>query len=223
MKMPERRYPMKPVRLMIFDLDGTLVTSGDDLARAINHMLETLDKPALPPERIMSLVGDGVETLVRRSLGDASPGHYDKALELFSAYYAEHILDATSLYPGVEEVLQHFQDKHKVIITNKHILFARRITDGLNITRYFDDIIGADSTPYTKPDARLLLPLLDTFGASRAETVVIGDGVNDILLARNTGTISCALFQGLSAGHILRELKPDFACNDIREVMGIFH
>ena len=213
---------MKPVRLMIFDLDGTLVTSGDDLARAINHTLEALEKPVLSPEKIMSFVGDGVETLVRRSLGVGLPGHFDKALEIFSAYYAEHILDATNLYPGVEEVLQHFPDQHKVIITNKRILFTRRITDELNITRYFDDIIGADSTPYIKPDARLLLPLLDTFGAAREETVVIGDGVNDILLARNTGTISCALLQGLCSGRILRDLEPDFACDDIRDVMGIF-
>jgi phosphoglycolate phosphatase len=213
---------MKRVRLMIFDLDGTLVTSGDDLVRAVNHMLDTLGKPALPPERIMSFVGDGVETLVRKSLGDDASGHFDQALEIFSVYYADHILDATILYPGVAEVLRHFHDKHKVIITNKRIVFSRRITDGLNITHYFDGIIGADSTPYQKPDARLLLPLLDTFGALREETVVIGDGVNDILLAKNTGTISCALLQGLCAGHVLQDLKPDFACHDIRDVMGLF-
>ncbi len=213
---------MKPIELMIFDLDGTLVTSGNDIASAVNHTLTTLGKSTLPTSEIMSYVGDGVEKLVARSIGDALPRHFEKALNIFSAYYTEHMLDATDIYPGVDEVLKYFHHKHKVIITNKRIQFTRIITDTLKITHYFDDIIGADSTPYNKPDARLLLPLLDRFGVVRGQTVVIGDGVNDILLAKNTGAISCALLGGLSARATLLALKPDFPCNDIREMMGLF-
>lgn len=213
---------MIPVELMIFDLDGTLVTSGKDIAAAVNHTLKTLSKPAQPFSEIMRLVGDGVERLVARSIGDAFPKRFDEALEIFSAYYADHMLDATNLYPGVEDVLKHFRHKYKVIITNKRIHSTRKITDGLKITHYFEEIIGADSTPYNKPDAQLLLPLLDKFGVECSQTVVIGDGVNDILLARNTGTMSCALLGGLCSGAVLWELNPDFICDDIREVTGLF-
>ncbi len=213
---------MKSVALMIFDLDGTLVTSGNDIAAAINHMLTVLGKPTLPPAEIMGLVGDGVEKLVQEAIGDAYSSRFHEALTIFSSYYAAHILDGTDLYPGVAEVLEHFQDKNKVIITNKRIQFTREITDALNISRYFEEIIGADSTSYKKPDARLLRPLLDKFGVGGAETVVIGDGINDILLAKNTGAISCALLGGLSLKETLQELNPDFLCNDIREVKELF-
>jgi phosphoglycolate phosphatase len=213
---------MKPVELLIFDLDGTLVSSAHDIAAAVNYTLTALKKPPLRMNDVMNLVGDGVEKLVAGSIGDAYPERFREALEIFSAYYAEHLLDATDLYPGVEDILEHFRLKNKVIITNKRINFTQKITDGLGISPYFDEIIGADSLPYKKPDARLLLPLLDRFGVGCEQTVVIGDGINDILLAKNAGAISCALLGGLTAEAILRKLEPDFVCNDIRDVTGLF-
>ena len=143
-------------------------------------------------------------------------------MEIFSSNYDEHMLDRTCLYHHVMEVLHHFQEKKKVIITNKRECFTLKMVDALGIMTYFDEIIGADSTPYRKPDPRLLYPVMEKYGATSDKTVVIGDGVNDVLLARHTGVLSCALLNGLTQRDILLSLHPDFFCDDISEVLHLF-
>jgi len=214
---------MKHIDLMIFDLDGTLVNSGGDIVASVNYTLETLAIPAKKPKEILSFVGDGVQKLIERSLGKESQHLSDDAMDIFSDYYAKHMLDTTSLYDSVIEVLDHFRDKKKVIITNKRRYFTLKMTEALGILKYFEEIIGADSTAYRKPDPRLFIPLLEKVGAIYNDTVVIGDGVNDIMLARNTGVLSCALLNGLTHRDILLGLNPDFACEGLRELIRIFN
>ena len=213
---------MKSVELMIFDLDGTLVTSGQDIAASVNDTLATLGLPAIEEAMILEFVGDGVKKLIERSLGPASQVRFEEALVLFSHHYEEHMLDTTTLYPGVIEVLQHFHDKKKVVLTNKRHRFAAAMIDALRLTYCFDDILGADSTPYIKPDARLAGLLLTRFGARPDRTVIIGDGVNDILLAKHAGLLSCALLNGLTGRETLLNLKPDYSCEHLPEITRIF-
>jgi phosphoglycolate phosphatase len=213
---------MKPIDLMIFDLDGTLVTSGKDIAASVNYALETMGLPTVEERVILEFIGDGVKKLIERSLGKASHDRFEEALNLFSRHYDEHMLDTTILYPGVKEVLRHFHDKKKVILTNKRHRFAAALCDALQLTRSFDDILGADSTPYIKPDARLVGPLLERYHAHPDRTVVIGDGVNDILLARNAGLLSCAILNGLTSRETLLNLNPDDVCEYLSEITNIF-
>ncbi|MGD1152517.1 MAG: HAD-IA family hydrolase [Syntrophales bacterium] len=213
---------MKHIDLMIFDLDGTLVNSGGDIVASVNYTLETLAIPAKKPKEILSFVGDGVNKMIERALGNEFQHLFDEAMDIFSDYYARHMLDMTSLCDSVIEVLDHFRDKKKVIITNKRRYFTFKMTDALGITKYFEEIIGADSTAYKKPDPRLFIPLIERVGAVYNDTVVIGDGVNDIMLAKNTGVLSCALLNGLTHRDILLALDPDFACEGLRELLKIF-
>jgi phosphoglycolate phosphatase len=207
---------------MIFDLDGTLVNSGGDIVASVNYTLETLAIPAKKPKEILSFVGDGVNKMIERALGNEFQHIFDEAMDIFSDYYARHMLDTTSLCDSVIEALDHFRDKKKVIITNKQKYFTLKMTDALGITKYFEEIIGADSTAYKKPDPRLFIPLIERFGAAYNDTVVIGDGVNDIMLAKNTGVLSCALLNGLTHRDILLTFNPDFACEGLRELLKIF-
>jgi phosphoglycolate phosphatase len=213
---------MKHIDLMIFDLDGTLVNSGGDIVASVNYTLETLAIPVKKPKEILSFVGDGVNKMIERALGNEFQHLFDEAMDIFSDYYARHMLDMTSLCDSVIEVLDHFRDKKKVIITNKRRYFTLKMTDALGITKYFEEIIGADSTAYKKPDPRLFIPLIERVGAVYNDTVVIGDGVNDIMLAKNTGVLSCALLNGLTHRDILLALDPDFACEGLRELLKIF-
>jgi HAD superfamily hydrolase (TIGR01549 family) len=160
--------------------------------------------------------------MIERALGNEFQHLFDEAMDIFSDYYARHMLDMTSLCDSVIEVLDHFRDKTKVIITNKRRYFTLKMTDALGITKYFEEIIGADSTAYKKPDPRLFIPLIERVGAVYNDTVVIGDGVNDIMLAKNTGVLSCALLNGLTHRDILLALDPDFACEGLRELLKIF-
>ena len=207
---------------MVFDLDGTLVNSGGDIVASVNHTLKSLDMAVKSQEEILTFVGDGVNKMIERALGKDYQYLFDRAMDIFSAYYMKHMLDTTALCDSVIEVLEHFSKKKKVIITNKRRYFTLKMTDALGISKYFEEIIGADSTAYKKPDPRLFIPLLERIAAVYSETVVIGDGVNDIMLAKNTGVLSCAILNGLTHRNILLSLDPDFACEGLGELIRIF-
>jgi phosphoglycolate phosphatase len=208
---------MQKVDLLVFDLDGTLIRSGDDLAASVNHTLDTLGLPTLAPETVHGFIGDGVKILMKRALGSALE-HYDHAMDLFSAYYAEHLLDRTTLYPDVQDVLDYFDRKKKVIVTNKLYGFTLQITKALGVADRFREIIGEDSTPFKKPDPRLLQLVMAKWGGTPERTVVIGDGVNDILLGRNAGALSCALLNGITGRDKLLALDPDLTCETLSDL-----
>jgi phosphoglycolate phosphatase len=213
---------IKELDLMVFDFDGTLISSGDDLAAAVNHTLRTLGMVVLGKDLITGYIGDGVKKLIERSLGDAYPHKFDEALTIFMSFYSEHLLDTTDLYPGVKDMLDWFKNKKKAIVTNKNYSYTLTIAAQLHIKEYFDDIIGADSSEYKKPDPRLLRPLMERYGAEPQRTVVVGDGDNDILLAKNAGVLSCALLNGLGSRKKLLSLNPDYVCESITELKTLF-
>ena len=212
----------KHIDLMVFDLDGTLIDSGGDIITSVNHTLKALDIPTKEPDEIIGFVGDGVHKMIERSLGKDYQHLFSDAIDIFSAYYDKHMIDTTTLHSSVIEVLEHFSGKQKIIITNKRKYFTIKMTDALGISKYFNEIIGADSADYKKPDPRLLLPLLAKYGAECDHTVVIGDGINDIMLAKNTGVLSCALMNGLTRRDVLLALNPDFTCERLFELISIF-
>ena len=213
---------MKKVDLMIFDFDGTLVSSGADLACAINYTLNALDLKGRPEEEIISFVGDGINHLIEKTLGQDHIKYREKAIRIFSDYYAEHLLDNTRLCPHTEDVLKNFKDKLKIILTNKRFKFTLAIAQRLNIANYFAEIIGADSTPYQKPDGRLIDYLLNKYGTAKKKTVIIGDGVNDIAIAKNSGIMSCTYLNGLGNRQDLLSLKADYYCDSLLEVNLLF-
>jgi phosphoglycolate phosphatase len=213
---------MEKVDLIVFDFDGTLVNTGDDIAAAVNHTLGALDIPILKKETVIRFVGDGVRKLVERSLGNENHGRLIEALEIIKAYYAEHLLDTTDLYPGVRGVLEYYKDIKKAIVTNKPYSFTLDISRALKIEDYFDDIIGIDSGTYGKPDPRLVGALLDRYNINKEKAVVVGDGVNDVMLAKNSGVTSCALLNGYSQREALLRLEPDYTCESIEEMKKIF-
>ncbi len=212
---------MMPVKLLVFDLDGTLADTGSDLALSVNRTLQSLGIPTRPEAEILGFVGDGVRKLIERSLGSAYPDRFEEAMKQFKDIYHEHLLDQTTLYPGVLDVLEYYGEKEKVLITNKTLEFTLAICRGLGIAGYFKEVIAGDSTEFMKPDPRLLLPLFERFGAAPGETLVVGDGVNDILLARNAGARSCAFLNGLGKRTELLSLHPDFTIERIIELEEI--
>jgi len=213
---------MKKVDFIVFDFDGTLVNTGDDITAAVNHTLGALDIPILEKETVIRFVGDGAIKLVERSLGKENHGRVEEALEILKAYYAEHMLDSTDLYPGVRDVLEYYKNIKKAVVTNKPYTFTLGIVRALNIENYFDDIIGIDSGTYGKPDPRLMDALLDKHHINKDKAVVVGDGVNDVMLAKNSGVTSCALLNGYSQREALLRLDPDYTLENIGELMELF-
>jgi phosphoglycolate phosphatase len=213
---------MKAVDLMIFDFDGTLADTRADMVASVNHTLTTLCLEPRAPKEIISFVGDGLRKLIEKSLGDKNADCLDQALVIFSDHYENHFLDFTVLYPQIEDVLNNFQDKKKVILTNKRYYLAVQIANGLGIEKYFMEIVGADSTPFLKPDPRVVEYLLSKYSTLKEKAIIIGDGVNDIAVAKNAGILSCSFLNGLGDKETLLEMGADFYCESLIEINDLF-
>ncbi len=206
------------VEFMIFDFDGTLVQSGEDIANSVNFTLAALNLPRINKQRIITFIGDGVVKLIERAIADAGKTYQEQAMAIFTDHYNRHMLDHAALYPGVYDLLRHFTGKRKIILTNKRYKFTEKMASALNIADFFEEIIGADTTPYIKPDPELIETILERFPVEKKKTVIIGDGVNDILLARNAGIISCAFLNGLGKRDELLALEPDIVFEQFEEL-----
>lgn len=213
---------MKKVDLMMFDFDGTIADTACDLVLSINHMLTSMRLHPRPSHEIISFVGDGVHKLIERSLGDHGKEKMEEALRIFSTHYEKHMLDHTVCCPHIQDVLKYFNHKMKVILTNKRYHLTVAIARGLHIDRYFMEIVGADSTPFQKPDPRVVVYLLEKYSVSPQKAVLIGDGVNDIEAARNAGILSCAYLNGLGDPEKLLKLGADFYCENLIEINSLF-
>jgi len=209
---------MQKVDLLVFDLDGTLIRSGEDLAASVNYALKAVGLPTVTLEAVLGFIGDGVHILMKRAMGPDHLEHYDRAMDLFLDHYEEHLLDRTTLYPDVPEMLDHFAGKKKVIVTQKLQRSALRIAKALGIADRFQEIIGQDSTPFRKPDSRLLELIMAKWGGTPERTVVIGDGENDILFGRNAGVLNCAFLNGITGRDKLLALAPDLTCETLSDL-----
>lgn len=209
---------------MVFDLDGTLIDSRQDLCNSVNAMLAHLGKPVLPEAVIASYIGDGASMLVRRSLGDPEGDAHDEefvteAVHYFLEYYRVHKLDFTYVYPGVMETLAAIRAAHPdtlmAVLTNKPVNPSRVICDHFELSNYFFQNYGGNSFHTKKPDPHGLLTLIGEACVlagstiTPAETVMIGDTDVDVLTARAAGAVSVGCRFGL-APERLAAAKPDF-------------
>ena len=197
-------------RLLVFDLDGTLVDSKEDLANAVNVAIESFDLPPLPHPTIYSYVGDGASALIRRALPPEQADMLPKALDRFLAYYQRHLLDTTRAYPGVVGALRKWAGIYRMaVLTNKGVAMSREILSGLSLDGYFFEVRGGDSFGSKKPDPEGLLRILREAGVEAREAVMIGDSLNDVQAGRAAGAVTCGVTYGLGASGF-SEHPPDF-------------
>jgi phosphoglycolate phosphatase len=191
---------------VVFDLDGTLADTRDDLADAVNHVLRTLRLPVLPSETICQYIGEGARMLVGRALGNQQQDRIEEALGLFLPYYATHLLDRTKAYPGVAEVVFALHDRGVTLslLSNKPEKMSRAILDGLGILPAFTIVLGADSVPVRKPDPSGIECLLDQTGTPRVRMLLIGDSRIDLETARAARIAFCGVAWGIRPGELLR-------------------
>lgn len=220
--MPREASARVSIDALLFDLDGTLADTKEDLATAVNLTLRDFGVPEHSRERIYAFVGDGVRPLLARAFESRGAKAFDEALAVFRRHYLEHLLDATRFYPGVEAVLAHFAGKKKGVVTNKPIEYTLKLIEGLGARERFDVIVGGNSTPHLKPHPAMIERALDAVGVSANRAVMIGDNVNDILAARAAGVRSVAVGYGLGDPAVLRAANPDFFCERIEDMTDLF-
>lgn len=225
-------------RLIVFDLDGTLIDSRQDLCNSINATLTHFGKLVLPETVIAGYIGDGASMLVRRALGDPEGDTHDEeyvteALTFFLDYYRVHKLDYTYVYPGVMESLQAIRtalpNTLMAVLTNKPVHPSRQICNHFGITPYLFQNYGGNSFHTKKPDPQGLLTLISEASTlarspiTPAETLMVGDSHVDILTARNSSVTSIGCTFGLSP-HSLQAVPPDHLAHtptDWLTILGI--
>ena len=179
--------------LFVFDLDGTLVDSSRDLADAGNDLLARYDRPPLPRDTIVAMVGDGARELVRRLMtAGGVTGSLGDALASFLQCYDERLLATTRPYDGVFATLEALASRARLaVLTNKPGALAERLLEGLELRGYFADVIGGDSPYGRKPDPSGLFALLARADVASEDAVVVGDSMNDLLVAEAAAVPMC--------------------------------
>jgi phosphoglycolate phosphatase len=206
------------VRLLIFDLDGTLIDSKLDLALSVNDARAHLGLAPLDHEQIFGYVGQGAPMLIRRSLGpEATETDVERALTYFLDYYRAHMLDHTVPYPGVREGLELLSARLMAVLTNKPVRFSRAILEGLGLAHHFRCVYGGNSFERKKPDPIGVEVLLRDLEVARHEAMIVGDSEIDVLTARNSGTWACGVTYGLGSDR-LAEHCPDLLVGSLIEL-----
>jgi len=209
-----RPIPLQKIKLVIFDLDGTLIDSELDLAASVNAMLLHYGRKELPLKVIDTYIGDGAPMLIRRALGDPSDREFlQEALNYFLAYYRDHKLDNTHPYEGIKEALQQIGGGDRVsrklaVLTNKPVRASQGILAGLGLSDRFFQVYGGNSFETKKPDPFGANTLMGEAGTTAEETVMVGDSGVDILTARNAGLWSVGVTYGFSP-QSLEQVPPD--------------
>jgi len=223
-----RQFDPHMIRLLIFDLDGTLIDSRLDLIHSVNAMMRYLNRPELPGDVVASYVGDGAPMLVQRALGDPQDEEVlRRGLDYFLAYYREHKLDHTHVYDGVKEALAAIRDsanglpRSMAVLSNKPVNPSRAIVEALGLGEFFASVYGGNSFPTKKPDPEGAQTILKQASAKPEEALIVGDSSIDITTGRNAGMWTCGVTYGF-APHTLQENPPDIVLDSPRELAQLF-
>jgi phosphoglycolate phosphatase len=208
------------VELLIFDLDGTLIDSQQDLANSVNASRTHLGLGPISNELVYSYVGNGAPVLIRKSLGpDASDHDVQRALEYFLGFYREHMLDHTRLYPGVREALDRLREAGRklAVLTNKPVRFSRELVAGLGLGGHFQQVYGGNSFEEKKPHPVGIQTLLGEMSLDPEAAIMVGDSSVDVRTARNAGVTACGVTFGFQPETFV-EHPPDFLVDEMGEL-----
>jgi phosphoglycolate phosphatase len=209
------------IRALIFDLDGTLIDSKQDLIRSVNTMLTAMGRETLHEDTISGYIGHGAPTLIGRALGNgATEEERERALKFFLTHYEEHKLDSTCAYPGVVEALEALSEYAMAVLTNKPVRVSTRILEALGLRKYFRTVYGGNSFETKKPDPLGARKILGEVGAAPEEAMVIGDSEVDVQTARNAGTLAVTVNYGFGA-HDREAYPADVYLDRLTELVGL--
>jgi phosphoglycolate phosphatase len=217
-----RRFDPQRLRLLVFDLDGTLIDSRLDLIHSVNATMRHIGRPELDGDVIASYVGDGAPALVRRALGGPDTANdkeatFRAALEYFLTYYRHHKLDHTTVYDRIPETLAALSatngnpngaQRRMAVLSNKPVNPSRDILRALGLGHFFVSVYGGNSFSTKKPDPLGVQTILQETGIAADEALMIGDSAVDVLTGRNAGLWTCGVTYGF-APHSLHDAPPD--------------
>ena len=203
------------LKLLIFDLDGTLADTSQDIANALNYALEPFGVREYSVEETKAMVGSGISKLLESLTpkgavnspsgkgGNVSPA--DLVTGRFLDYYDNHLIDNTVAYPYVKETLLKLNGYKKAVLSNKREIYSKRVLEGIDILQHFDLVWGSDSVREKKPSPVPITDLLQQFGISKKEAVIIGDSNYDVEAGKAAGIKVVAVTYGFRKRKVLED------------------
>jgi phosphoglycolate phosphatase len=209
------------VHALIFDLDGTLIDSKQDLIHSVNAMLRELGRGELAEETISGYIGHGAPQLVARALGEGSTEQErQRGLQFFLSYYELHKMDMTCAYPGVAETLEQLASMPMAVLTNKPVRISVRILEAMGLAKHFRAIYGGNSFETKKPDPLGARTILRELGAEPRGALLVGDSEVDVQTARNAGMLAAAVNYGFGM-HDRRSYPADIYLDRFGELLTL--
>ena len=212
---------MKKIELFVYDFDGTLVNTKDDIAYSLNLTFRELGLPPLKHETIFSYIGNGVESLVVRALAGTSFDDVPEAIRLFKVFYGQHLTRHTRFYPHCRETLNFFAHKKHAILSNKPERFIKKILAEFDFLHPFDAVVGGDTLDGKKPDPLGLHHLMALHETTAGKTLMVGDIGVDIETGKRACVTTCGVTYGLGGRAAVKEA--DYIIDDLCELKKLFH
>jgi 2-phosphoglycolate phosphatase len=207
--------------VLIFDFDGVIIDSRDDIAGAVEYSLKHFGRPPLPRDEIISYIGWGADNLIRSCFKGCDDEVIRKAISFYKKYYLDNSVKETKLYKNVEETLDFFKGKKIALVTNKPEDISLSILDKLGVADRFNIVIGPESLKKLKPDPEGILKALDAFGEDPKKTIMIGDTYTDVEAGKAAGTYTCGVTYGIGSTEDLLKASPDYIVDDIIKLTDI--
>ena len=201
-------------KLLIYDLDGTLVDTREDIVRSVLYMLSEMNAPAMLREEIQSYVGRGLYPLMSGTLRTTDKKQIEKGGKIYRDYYGRHMLDHSALYPEAKNFLENYKNRKQAVVTNKPNPFSEEMLRYLGVADYFIKIIAGDSEHPKKPDPAAVLNLLEKEKLQPEEALFIGDSLIDVETARTSGIQIAVISHGFGRSDELESAAPDLLVKD---------
>jgi phosphoglycolate phosphatase len=207
------------VKLIMFDLDGTLVDTVRDITNALNYALKPFGLGPLKVEDTVKKVGEGLTRLIEKVIGEEKIKMRDAVKERFLDYYSEHLVDYSRTYTYVREALEKLNGYKKVVISNKRENLSERLLDRLELLKYFDLVVGSDTTSERKPSAVPVIHAINKFGVDPHESIMVGDSPYDIEAGKKAGAKTVAVTYGYGDKQYLKDA--DYMIDNIKGLLSL--
>lgn len=208
-----------PFKLIIFDLDGTLIDTSRDITNALNYALHSYGFKKLAVEETIQMIGEGITRLIEKILGREKLQLRDEVIKKFLDYYSEHLIDYSKIYPYVRETLKELNRYKKAVISNKREYLSTKLLDKMNLLMYFDLIVGSDTTSERKPSAMPVIYVYTKLGLKPNETIMVGDSNYDIEAGKKAGVKTVGVTYGYREKQYLTDA--DYLIDSFNELLRI--
>ncbi len=209
------------INVLIFDCDGVIIDSGADITNAVLHTMRHFNVRELPKDEIISYVGRGAETLIRKSFKGCDEQLIQTVIPYYKKYYLENCIVETRLYENVKRTLEHFSNKKIAMVTNKPEAITHRILQKLGVNHHFSAVVGPESVKSPKPDPEGLFKVLQVFGEKPENAVIIGDSEFDIQAGKSAGMHTCGVTYGIGDLNDLKATGPELLIDNMIDLVNL--